>query len=348
MSSSGRAGRRSLTVVLGAAALLPPLLALGTTIPLYEWLWNAFPPLRFPRVPGRLMPIADLAVAALAAAACARVVAASGRRAGVVTAALLAVVAADLLVFPLASSSADPENDAYAALRSEPEGRLLELPLFEPGIHYGSVYDYYQLQAPRERPGGYSTLVPRDAYDFYFLRNRLSCGVWLPGDVETLEAIGIRNVTFHDGMYEQGRVPGAWFGWQGLLEHGFSPVAHGGRVTLFSRDGGAELPAVLPEPSRAQPVFCEGWNGRVMDERQAPLWIHGAGTLRLVVSAAASTPATFWVDGEVSERALVAGPTSLEAELAGEGWHAIVLEVPELLETTPPSGLELQGLVLAR
>ena len=106
---------------------------------------------------------------------------AAGRRAALATAALLVLVAADLLVFPLGSSSADQENDAYAALRSEPDGRLLELPLFEPGIHYGSVYDYYQLQAPRERPGGYSTLVPREAFDFYFLRNRLSCGVWLPG-----------------------------------------------------------------------------------------------------------------------------------------------------------------------
>ena len=98
------------------------------------------------------------------------------------------LVAADLLVFPLDAAAADPGNAAYAALRDEPEGRVLELPLFEPGIHYGSVYDYYQLQAPRERPGGYSTLVPQPAFDFYFLRNRLSCGVWLPGDEETLDA----------------------------------------------------------------------------------------------------------------------------------------------------------------
>ena len=153
------------------------------------------------------MPIAISPVAALAAVAAARLLAASGRRAGLATAALLALVAADLLVFPLGASSADEGNDAYAALRAEPPGRVLELPLFEPGIHYGSVYDYYQLQAPRERPGGYSTLVPRPAYDFYFLRNRLSCGVWLPGDEETLAEIDVRSVAFHAGMYEQGRSP---------------------------------------------------------------------------------------------------------------------------------------------
>ena len=136
------------------------------------------------------MPIADLALAALAAVAVARILAAAGRRGAWAAAALLALVAADLLVFPLGAAADDPGNKAYAALRDEPAGRVLELPLFEPGIHYGSVYDYYQLQAARERPGGYSTLVPRAPYDFYFLRNRLSCGVWLPGDELTLRDIG--------------------------------------------------------------------------------------------------------------------------------------------------------------
>ncbi|MGH3038434.1 MAG: hypothetical protein ACRDLZ_03380, partial [Gaiellaceae bacterium] len=341
-----RTGQRSLTGVRGAAALLPVLLALGTNLPLYELLWNAFPPLRFPRVPGRLLPIADLAVAALAAVAAARLLALSGRRVGLASAALLALVAADLLVFPLRSSEADEANEAYSALAAEPAGRVLELPLFEPGIHFGSVYDYYQLQAPRERPGGYSTLVPRPAYDFYFLRNRLSCGVWLPGDEETLAEIGIRHVTFHAGMYEQGEVPGAWFGWQGLAEHGFVPVARGGPVTLLAREGRANLGVPVSEPRRDQPFFCEGWNGRLMDERQGPFWIYGAGTLRLSVDAASSTPATLWVDGEVIDRELVAGTTSLETELESEDWHAVVLEVPALL-AEPPQGLELESLVLA-
>ncbi len=342
-----RSGRRSLTIVLGVAALLPPLLALGTNVPLYEVLWNAFPPLRFPRVPGRLMPIADLAVAALAAVTAARLITAAGRRAGIATAALIALVAADLLVFPLGSSGADEGNDAYAALRTASPGRILELPMFEPGIHYGSVYDYYQLQAPRERPGGYSTLVPQDAFDFYFFRNRLSCGVWLPGDEETLEDYDIQHVTFHQGMYAQGTVPGGWFGWQGLVDHGFSPVARGGRVTLFSRSGASDLTVPVPEPLRGEPHFCEGWTGRVMDERQAPFWVYGQGTLRLAVSAIEDTPAALWVDGEVVDRAQVSGRAVFEAELAGDRWHAIVLEVPLLLETAPPRGLELESLTLA-
>jgi hypothetical protein len=343
-----RSGQRALTVVLGTAALLPVLLALGTNFPLYELLWNALPPLRFPRVPGRLMPIADLAVAALAAVAVARVLAASGRRAGLATAAALALVAADLLVFPLRPSAADEGNDAYAALAGEPPGRVLELPLFEPGIHYGSVYDYYQLQAPRQRPGGYSTLVPRPAYDFYFLRNRLSCGAWLPGDEETLAHMDIRRVTFHAGMYEQGAVPGAWFGWQGLAEHGFVPVARGGGVTLLAREGPAALDVPVDEPRRDRPLFCEGWKGRLMDERQGPIWVYGAGTLRLVVNAVSPTPAMLWVDGEIVARTRVDGTATFAAKLAGQGWHAVVLEVPALLATEPPQGLELESLSLGR
>jgi hypothetical protein len=343
-----QARRRALTVVLGVAAVVPLLLALGTNLPLYEWLWDAFPPLRFPRVPGRLVPVADLALAALAAAAVARIIAAAGRRAALATAGIVALVAADLLVFPLGASPGDPGNEAYAVLREEGRGRTLELPLFEPGIHYGSAYDYYQLQGPRERPGGYSTLVPRPAYDFYFLRNRLSCGVWLPGDEETLEELGIRFVTFHRGMYAQGDVPGAWFGWRGLGEHGFSPVARGGQVTLFARTGAATLGNPAPEPPRGRPLFCEGWNGALMNERQGPFWVYGSGRLRLAVSAIARTPAALWVDGALVERTLVAERATLQAELAGDGWHAVVLEVPELLDASPPQGLELIAVAFAR
>ena len=61
--------RRGLAILLGLAALLPALLALGTNLPLYETLRDVFPPLRYPRVPGRFLPLANLALAALAAVA---------------------------------------------------------------------------------------------------------------------------------------------------------------------------------------------------------------------------------------------------------------------------------------
>jgi hypothetical protein len=258
---------------------------------------------------------------------------------------LVALVAADLLVLPLGASAADRDNRAYAALRENAGGRVLELPLFEPGIHYGSAYDAYQLQAPRERPGGYSTLVPQPAFDFFFKRNRLSCGIWLPGDEELLRELGIEYVMFHVGLYRQGSVPGAWFGWQGLLEHGFESVARGGEVTLLSRgDGQAEAP--VPEPSRAEPFLCEGWRGRTMREREGLLWLHGSGGVQLDVSAIAETPAALWVDGRLVDEAQVAGTATLEAELDGERWHAVVLEIPRLLDAEPPEGLMLGAIRL--
>ena len=59
--------QRGLALFLGLAAVVPCVLALGASLPLYEPLWKALPPLRFARVPERLMPIACLAIAALVA-----------------------------------------------------------------------------------------------------------------------------------------------------------------------------------------------------------------------------------------------------------------------------------------
>ena len=101
--------------------------------------------------------------------------------------------------------------------------RLLGLPLFDPGVHYGSVYDYYELQAQRERPGGTRRPAPQPAFDFFFLRNRPLTSVWLPGDESALLLNGIDLVAFHRGMYEQGEVPGAWFGWHAAREAASRP-----------------------------------------------------------------------------------------------------------------------------
>lgn len=339
-----REGNRALAGLLATAAVVPALLALGTNTPLYSALWHALPPFRFPRVPGRLLPIADLALAALAAVAVARaVLALPSSRARPAAVGLFLLVALDLTVLPFDSAVADVDNKAYRALRTAAPGRVLELPLFEPGVHFGSSYDYYALQAPRERPGGYSTLAPRPAFDFFFERNRLSCGVWLPGDEQTLTQLGIEHVTFHRGLYAQGKVPGAWFGWNGLTEHGFAPRTAAGAVTLFGR-GSEARPPPMPEPPRSRPVLCEGWRNRVMAERQAPLWVYGSGELSLTVRAPVATTARLWVDGSLEESFPVATRAEVRTPLSGTGWHALVLEVPRLLGGNPPRGLRLVAL----
>ena len=62
-----RTRRGWLAALLGVAAVVPMLLALGTNTPLYRPIRDVVPGLHYPRVPERLMPIACLAIAALVA-----------------------------------------------------------------------------------------------------------------------------------------------------------------------------------------------------------------------------------------------------------------------------------------
>ena len=232
--------RRGLAILLGLAALLPALLALGTNLPLYETVRDGFPPLRYPRVPGRFLPLANLALAALAAVAVGALVARfEGRRRAALAMAVLALLAADLLVFPLRESEADPGNPAYAALAGSGPGRVLELPIFQRGTaQYGSVYQYYTLQAPRQRPTGYA-LAPEEVFEFTERFNRLECGAWLPEDAAELDRLGIRHLVWHGGLYDQSATPGAWFGWEGLRRNGLGLAGGSPPVLLWDREGAA-------------------------------------------------------------------------------------------------------------
>jgi hypothetical protein len=315
--------RRGLAVLLGLGALIPVLLALGTNLPTYAPLWHAFPPLRFPRVPERLLPIADLSLAALVAFAAAEAMRRAGRRGVAVAAALLVLVTLDLAAQPVSATGADPRNAAYGSLVGS--GRLLELPLFDPGIHYGSVYDYYELQAERERPQGYNTLAPRLAYQFAFTYDRISCGVWLPGDAAEVQRLGIRDILFHRGVYEQAGDRSAWFAWRGLVRAGYSPAAQGGAVTVFTRGGSAQV-APVPEPNHTQPVFCQGWRDGTMLELQAPLWVYGSGSVRLAFSSDEPIQARLTLDDDVLAEQLVDGASVSDIRLEGERWHEILVD----------------------
>jgi hypothetical protein len=314
---------RGLAVLLGLGALLPVLLAVGTNLPTYSALWQTLPPLRFPRVPERFMPIANLALAALVAYAVAEAARRAGRRAVPVAAALFLLVALDLGAQPLSATTADPGNAAYAAL-VEP-GRTLELPLFDPGVHYGSVYDYYELQSGRERPSGYNSLAPKRAYAFAFTYNRLSCGIWLQGDLAALAGLGVTRVLFHAGLYRQSKDASAWFAWRGLQEAGWKPVARDGAVTLFAPGSSSAAPTV-PEPSRAGPVFCSGWRERTMTERQAPVWLFGAGPFRLRVSSATPLHLRVSTGGRVVFDREVTGSSTVSVRFDDTAWHPLVFD----------------------
>ena len=207
---------RPLALWLGLAALVPIVLALGTTTPLYEPLWRVFPPLHYPRVPERLMPIACLALAALAAFAVARI------RWSPLVAVMLVALAVDLRVPLFASVEADEQNRAYAAIQTD--GRLFELPVFRPDMHFGSVYLAYAMQSPRERPQGYSTVGPTEADRLARLLRPLSCG---RGEIPA----AIDFVAIHRGLYRQSR----YFG-PGCAGRAEAALRRGG-WRLLERDG---------------------------------------------------------------------------------------------------------------
>ena len=192
--------RRGLAVVLGLGALVPCLLALGANLPGYESLWQWAPGLDSTRVPERLMPIACLAIAALVAfgfEASLTTLVANHRKAAVPAAAVaLVALAVDLRVPVFGAVAADEPTPAYAAIRGE--GRLLELPVFRPDVHFGSAYLGYARQSPRERPQGYSTVAPPAADRLARRLRGLSCG---RGSVP--RELGVRFVTVHRGLYAQ-------------------------------------------------------------------------------------------------------------------------------------------------
>jgi hypothetical protein len=342
-----RGRRLALAAVLGLAAVVPLLLAMGTNMPGYAALWDALPPFRFPRVPERLVPVSNLAVAGLTAAACARILrAVPARRAAAATCALVVVLGADLVVQPLRASAADEGNRAYEAL--PPGGRVFQIPVFEPGIHFGSVYLYHALTEAREQPQGYSTLAPQPAFDLFFRLNRLNCGVWLDGDLAELRSLGVGSVILHAGLFEQARLRSAWFAWRALQAHGFRPVASDGAVTLFRPAGGVAAEPPVPEPPGGEVVFCEGWRRFTMSERQAPLWVHGPGRLGLQVTAPGATAVTVWRDGEVLRRVSVERAATIEVDLPGDRWHWVMLEIPVLLPGNPPQAVTVERLTLAQ
>jgi hypothetical protein len=183
---------RGLLAVLGLGALVPVVFALGANTPLYEPVWRVVPGLENTRVAARLLPIACLALAALSAVALSRL---RWRWAALVA---LPLVALDLRVSAYQPLGSDEHNRVYERLAEAPPGRILDEPVYLPDRQEGSVYLYYAMQAPRERPAGYSTTAAREA-DATLRRIRgLLCST-RPGLNELLAELGVRYVVLHSG-----------------------------------------------------------------------------------------------------------------------------------------------------
>ena len=184
---------RRVAAALGLGALVPCLLALGENLPGYGLLWRNTP-LHATRVPERMMPIACLCLAALAAVAIA-CVSETQARSWLVAVVAAALVAADLWVPLYDPLVADEGNAVYSRVAAAPPGRLLEVPPLPPDDYAGSVYLYYAMQAPRERPLGYATSAPPEAFRTARLLSSAA------DDRALLRRLGVRVVvTYRDGV----------------------------------------------------------------------------------------------------------------------------------------------------
>lgn len=320
------ARRWLLAVLLAVAAVVPVLLAVGTGFPLYEPLRGVFPPLRYPRVPERLLPVACLVLAALAAFAVHELVRRLPRWTAAAAAALaVAAIGADLRadagVFEAAP--ADEHNRAYAVL---PAGGVLDVPVFRPDLHYSGVYQYYTLQAPGTRPGGYSTVAPAAADTTARTLERLNCGDWSPELHALLERLGVRYVALHPPLFVVGEAQErTWFAERGLLRNGFREIATDGGVTTY-RPGRPRSLDVEGEPPHGKTVVCQGWNGTSTADARAAFWLHGTGLLRIELEASPPTRTVVSVDGASLPARVVSRGTSIEVDVFANAWHLVALE----------------------
>jgi hypothetical protein len=268
-----RGRRYGLAAVLALGVVIPVVLALGTNTPIYSPLWHALPPFRFPRVPERLLPIACLCLAALVAFALARA-------RTVVVAAVIALLFVDLHAHVYRQSAVGhPDRVAYHG-----PGRVLELPIFDPSVHYGSVYLWYDTSSQRERPSGYSTTAPRAAKRTADRLERLNCGDWSDDTAGLLERLRVRAIAVHLGLYGPEEHSGA-FAVDSLSARGWKVRRAAGSVLLFERSTSGSAPE-LRKPAEAFPHFCVGWypergGGRYMSETHAALWVYSARRPRL-------------------------------------------------------------------
>jgi hypothetical protein len=311
------ARRYALAAAFAVGAVVPMLLALGTHFPLYEPVWRHFSPLRYPRVPERLLPVACLCVAALVAFAVARIARSFPKLVTVCYLFAVVLLALDLRIWVYQAVAADEANAAYEAARVGPPGRLLEIPVLHPSVHLGSVYLWYDQVARRERPGGYSTIAPQAAARLSLRLAGLNCGDWRPGDDALLRRLGVRYVAFHRGLVGET----GWFAWRELRRHGFGQLARDGAITMLERGRTGGSPPV-GEPTRTI-VFCEGWNGRSPRFRHAAFWARGPVALRLTTRE--PVHARLSVDRRATRSLHVTGPVTVR--LGAPGWHLIGVDV---------------------
>jgi hypothetical protein len=211
---------------------------------------------------------------------------------------------------------------------------MLELPVFDPGTHYGGVYLYDDEQALRQRPAGYSTVAPTATRTVARALIPLGCGEWPPGAQLELDRLGVRELLLHLALFRQpGVLPQSpWFAWRALLGHGWGPVYAAAHILLLEQRPASLRPS-FREPNRHRVWLCGGWGqqqpdrSRSLDEPHAGLWFYGRFVrLRLL----ADRPTTVSVSTEGRRFAhRLRGSSTITVGFVGRHWHLVALDAPE-------------------
>ena len=107
---------------------------------------------------------------------------------------------------------------------------MSELPVFAPDVQLNSTYLYYDLAAQRERPLGYSTLVPRPAFRTARRLRVLNCGTW----TRDVSRLGVQHIVVHGPLYAKFLPRCRKKAETMLREHGFRLVTADGGLVVFS------------------------------------------------------------------------------------------------------------------
>ena len=200
--------RRTRIAFFAGTGVVGLVLAVGPNLPLfpvYHLLFRIVPMFNFPRVSGRILAVAAVGLAMLAALGLAALRKRAGKFAGALTAIVLALLVADYLPAHAPGLTTLPQtHPVYDRLAREkaPGETILELPIWPGDSAWTSDYLWYTTRYRNLLINGYSPATPRAYVEQVFTPlYPLDFGEMRRPQYELLRRLGIRFIVFHEEVY---------------------------------------------------------------------------------------------------------------------------------------------------
>ncbi len=228
----------------------------------------------FPRVSGRILAVACVGLAMLAALGLAALRRRAGRRAGLLTALVLVLLVADYLPAHAPGLTTLPlTHPVYDRLARErqPGETILELPIWPGESAWTSDYLWYVTRYRNLLVNGYSPATPRAYVDRIFKPlYPLDFGEMRRPQYDLLKSLGIRFIVFHEEVYPPK-----------ISDFPFRVTVENLRASKYLETVAGAPPLWLfrlkPEPPAGE-EFAAGGISPVGSLREAEHWNAGRGT----------------------------------------------------------------------